>query len=705
LETGRSNKYELRAAVLSLILGAIAFFLVVGPRALNPTNLAWLESGDSAQHYIGWLFFRQSEWSFPLGLNPNYGLELSSAIIFSDSNPLLAFLFKPFSSWLPPSFQYFGIWLLACFLLQAWFAQKLVGLISDSVVLRTLGAGMFLFAPPMIWRLFAHANLVGHFFIVAALYLAFVPGLKRRSLAWGITLVLAALVHAYFLAMVGLIWFADILGKKRSAVLPTKKAILEICAIVSVTGIACWQAGYFTVGQGAVAGGYGYYRMNLLSIFDASGWSYILRDIPEARGDYEGFNYLGMGVIFLAICALPALLSHGATVSRAFGRFPILGMLLVGLTIFAVSNKVGFGLLGFKYPLPDQVLQAANIFRASGRMFWPVFYTILFATIFLVVRVYEKRTAALLLGLALLIQIVDTHAGWSGIHRKLMTEPKTAWESPLASPFWREAASRYSRVRWIQPGNLSTHWLTLGAYAGTHGLATDAVYLARVPDSGLKEAQEKASEALQTGKYEVDSLYLLDSFATRQAATNGIADTDVLARIDDFIVLAPGWKNCNHCTQPRDEVKAIDLFPPLKLGERMPLSLSGSGLAYLTRGWSSPEDWGIWSDGPQATIELPLPEKHATSISIEAKWLLGPTHPKQDVEVLIDGDLAAKITLTADSPNVFEVRIPDAVFKRGLSNKFLTLEFHFPDAASPKDLGLNNDTRKLALGLISITVQ
>lgn len=137
----------------------------------------------------------------------------------------------------------------------------------------------------------------------------------------------------------------------------------------------------------------------------------------------------------------------------------------------------------------------------------------------------------------------------------------------------------------------------------------------------------------------------------------------------------------------------------------MPLSLFGSGLAYLTGGWSSPEDWGIWSDGPQAKIALPLPEKHATSISFEAQWLLGPTHPKQHVEVLIGGDLAAKITLTADSPNVFEVRIPDAAFEPGLSNGLLTLEFHFPDAASPKDLGLSDDTRKMALGLISITVQ
>jgi len=37
--------------------------------------------------------------------------------VFFDSIPLLAFLFKPFTSLLPEPFQYFDLWLLACFIL------------------------------------------------------------------------------------------------------------------------------------------------------------------------------------------------------------------------------------------------------------------------------------------------------------------------------------------------------------------------------------------------------------------------------------------------------------------------------------------------------------------------------------------------------------------------------------------------------------
>ncbi|WP_404813278.1 DUF6311 domain-containing protein [Chlorobium phaeovibrioides] len=121
----------------------MAFIIVVGTRVLDPTNLAWLVGGDPATHYLGWLFYRNAPLASPLGLNTSYGLEIANSIIYSDSIPLLAFAFKPVSSLLPHTFQYFGLWILSCFILQAWFAWKLIGLISEHVLIRALSAGLF----------------------------------------------------------------------------------------------------------------------------------------------------------------------------------------------------------------------------------------------------------------------------------------------------------------------------------------------------------------------------------------------------------------------------------------------------------------------------------------------------------------------------------------------------------------------------------
>jgi len=62
---------------------------VVGPRVLHPTNIAWLDNDNMATCFLGWHVFRNSPWSFPIGLNPQYGLELSNSIVMSDSNPFL----------------------------------------------------------------------------------------------------------------------------------------------------------------------------------------------------------------------------------------------------------------------------------------------------------------------------------------------------------------------------------------------------------------------------------------------------------------------------------------------------------------------------------------------------------------------------------------------------------------------------------------
>ena len=90
-----------------LLLGAIAFFIVVGFEPLNPINAGWILGRlDPTQHYLGWLFYRNSEWTFPIGLNPLFGQDLSSSIVYSDSIPLLAIPFKLLGPILPERFHY-----------------------------------------------------------------------------------------------------------------------------------------------------------------------------------------------------------------------------------------------------------------------------------------------------------------------------------------------------------------------------------------------------------------------------------------------------------------------------------------------------------------------------------------------------------------------------------------------------------------------
>jgi len=86
-------KKSVPSLIIPIIIGIISFFVVVGPKALNPINVDWLLRGESLEDYLAWVFYRRSPWSLPLGINPDYGLDISSSIVYSDSIPLLAIFF------------------------------------------------------------------------------------------------------------------------------------------------------------------------------------------------------------------------------------------------------------------------------------------------------------------------------------------------------------------------------------------------------------------------------------------------------------------------------------------------------------------------------------------------------------------------------------------------------------------------------------
>ncbi|WP_236189577.1 DUF6311 domain-containing protein [Pseudomonas pharyngis] len=688
-------------SLLPLFLGALVFFLVVGPQALNPQNIAWLEQGDPATHYLGWAFFRHSPWTFPLGLNPSYGWELGSAIIFSDSNPLLALLFKPFSAWLPDTFQYFGLWLLACCVLQAWFGWKLMGLMTANPVIRLLGAGLLVFSPAMFLRMGGHLSLAGHFLILAALYLALLPNLRRRRLAWGTLLAVTAWVHAYLLAMVALIWVADLLGKTFNQSLARRQGLIEGGMLFALVSVCCWQAGYFSIADGAASGGFGLYRMNLLSPVDPAGWSLILSGLPKGEGDYEGFNYFGLGVLLLVPPAFLAWLRNRHSLKDEVRARPWLLLAMLGLWLFALSNRIGIGALTFEYPLPDGVIALASIFRASGRMFWPVLYACVLTMIFLVIRGYRPRIAIALLAVVLLIQVADTRGGWMAIRQGKMLAPSSVWSSPMVDPFWASAAARYTNVRSLMPQNQGERWQLIAGFAATHGLKTDAVYLGRMSTSALLLAQQKAQAMLESGQYDPDSLYLLDDNALVDAAKNINSETDLLTRVDGVAVLAPGWKRCRECLQMPDEGQQILLTPLTRPGQTLTFNYRNR---QLTGGWSKPESWGTWTEGQQAKIQLRvLPP--ARSIVIDALAFISPTHPGQRVIVSLNGQQVLDTRLTQFQGNRLEIPISAALNQRLGRDDRLDIELQLPDAVSPRQLGINDDSRIMGLGLKTLTVQ
>ncbi|MCI8620626.1 MAG: hypothetical protein HFJ50_02100 [Clostridia bacterium] len=130
--------------ILVAFIGMLVFVFVYGFDVLNVTNDEWLYNAeDLKQHYYGWVFFRNADWTFPIGLFDTLSYPNYASIIFTDSVPLFAIFFKVISGILPETFQYFGIFGLLCYILQGIFAFILLRKYIDNKIVQVIRSSIF----------------------------------------------------------------------------------------------------------------------------------------------------------------------------------------------------------------------------------------------------------------------------------------------------------------------------------------------------------------------------------------------------------------------------------------------------------------------------------------------------------------------------------------------------------------------------------
>jgi hypothetical protein len=299
-----------------------------------------------------------------------------------------------------------------------------------------------------------------------------------------------------------------------------------------------WIAGYFVIGAaGSALPGFGTYRMNLVSPIDTNGlWSRVIPDIPGAGGDFEGFNYLGLGVLLL----VPLALWKRTPLDRRI--LPLLVACGI-LTILALSNRVALGPIElFSYDVPSLLRPYTDLLRGSGRLFWPMYYLAILAILVAVLRGFPLRIAMAVCGVALVLQLAD---GATAFRRIQDITGGAAWRSPLQHPVWQDAAPRYKRVIYVLPPPQSTAYSTFlpwAAFAAQHGMAVNFGYFARVDAERAIEASQALEAAVRANRLDSDSLYVFwDDPLWRLASARRGAE-DLVGEIDGYRVIAPGLR-------------------------------------------------------------------------------------------------------------------------------------------------------------------
>ena len=154
-----------------IIIAAIFFsFYLLGFNYIKPTNVDWFNSKDLPVYQIGWNYFRDDIWRFPIGSNPNFGIYYQGSIVHSDSIPLFAIFFKIFNKFLPSNFQYFSLWILLSIYLQLFFSFKIIYKLSNKLIFSLISSLFFCISTILINRVGIHLALFGQWIILSAFY-------------------------------------------------------------------------------------------------------------------------------------------------------------------------------------------------------------------------------------------------------------------------------------------------------------------------------------------------------------------------------------------------------------------------------------------------------------------------------------------------------------------------------------------------------
>ncbi len=703
------------AYTLAAILGLAVCLSIYGVPFVVGTSPFWqAPNADQMQALTGWYGFAHDSWRLPLFDVKTLRYPEGANIIFTDSIPLLALLMKPLAPFLPAGFHYFGWWFALCFVLQSVAA---VALLREWGVRDWLGlcAGAVLALSTPSWLIrHNHMALCGHFVVIFGILLytrtqrTETPG--RMSAAWTALAIASLLIHIYLLAMVMALLAAATVqrawSRRRQLRIEWKMLLaIPLLAASGVLGVALLSGHFRGEAVEDASKGYGKYSMNLLQPWYPQGSLQLPLPLPvfdATGGQYEGFNYLGAGSLFLALMTFAFA---GRQWKPALRRNAFLLLALALLTLFALSNRVYWGKTAvLKYRIPYRIEKPVEIFRSSGRFFWPAGYVFVLGSLALLSR---ERRARRWLGAVLiaapLIQWIDAAPARSFPYEDTRTLPP----SPLSAQMWEPIIVEHKLVR-VFPGFFcgpaENHRLSqeLQLFSARSGIPISTVFMARQVEDCAVERERV--ETLKPGEQEL--VIYLQPFGWPNAA---IAFPDPAACREFPFGLACSKRfretaiaGLRHADPTESYFRQVDTHlpppPAIEPGRRIEMAGIESVPPILGAGWYPPEHDGVWMRGARALLRFRAGAngKPGMRFHFRAKAFLSPRHPQRTLTISANGVRLQALPINTWEAVDREVQIPAALLS---AQSVLRIEFEIDPVSSPAADGVSDDRRELGIQL------
>jgi hypothetical protein len=459
--------------VVVATFGAAWYLALGGRKTIDPTNVSWMLEGDWMGHLFGWLFTRNGPWGLPLASAPDLVYPAGSSAALTDAVPLAAVVAKIFSPVLPEAFQYFGLWMLFGVIgLGVAGVLVLRPHVKDPVLL-TLG-GMLCVMNPIVSTRYGHPPFFGFWALTGLVGLSLWPvddvkAARRVAVAaLGLGFVGCA-INAYLSLMASGLMFAAV---ARLAVVERRFSKFEGAAwLVStpvVSLLSLWLFGFVSGVRSSpvrnlAVEGFGQFSADLATFVNPTMWSRFLPGLAMGPRQYEGFAYLGLGVLALLALRLGLLVRIRPTGAQWRSLAPVL-VVVAGMAFYALSNQVTFlGKPIVRLGFYDNLEPFPSVFRSSGRFVWPL-HVLLTLVAVLTTRFLGSAKAPSVLGgrwrsravlaVAVALQFADFDTTKTPLHK-----PSPVFE-PLEAPEWATLGKDYRhlfihpvQIQWTCPFN------------------------------------------------------------------------------------------------------------------------------------------------------------------------------------------------------------------------------------------------------------
>lgn len=522
------NKKLNICTVIGLLVGIVCFIGVFGTSVLNPAWDGWIfrSEVDLKQHYIGWLAFRNESFSFPMGITDALSYPAKMSIVYTDSIPFAALLFKIVVPNSVKVFNYFGIFTLISYAFNGALATRLLYRVSKNVPVSVLLSIFSVLSYPMLNRSFYHTSLTAQWIILLAIELWFL-GIQKKKISlqvftWTLMGIVCAGIHIYFLPMVFAIFVAAVLEEVFCKKESIKKIIIYAIADTGGMGLGAAAVLYFFGAFSCMGSGeywIGDFVSNLNTFINNAGSGRVFPAMSLVSDtQLEGASYLGAGMLIMLMVTVVYL---GVNIFRnKTGLFDtarkkamvIVFMLLFFLAVFPTVS-IGSRII-FTLPLNRTLLKLFGIFRSNGRFIWPDLYLLLLFAGYCAGRLLNSISCIVKTGrgmvyaaLALLVmlQLFDYSNYFANRYERFSKPDKeynTEWDKIAFD------STGYSHFV-IFNDNL-TYIMATASYAMKNGMTVDGFYFARDINDIIASNREKSLEDIKNGRAKDDTVYIFD---------------------------------------------------------------------------------------------------------------------------------------------------------------------------------------------------